>query len=253
MDDDFGGFGGGGGGDAPSTAGDDDFGGFSGGGETAPVIRYSNTRVGSFKRHDSSDSQSSQPAAPVKRTRGSTRTNMYAKSPMQRREEEAAAAEYQAMLQAEQNKQSGFGGFGGFGDEIPDDEPKQAPKQNVWGQAPNAMGIVIPPFVPREQRNARLWDAGKIKKSQSDKAVLSASHGEFLIRETMRGDRHVVCVNDQGGLFEFYIKHLPGDRFLFMSREFDDLADIVKHLQRNPLYNKQGLPLYIDKPISINK
>lgn len=229
MDDDFGGFDGGGGGDAPSTTGDDDFGGFGGGGET-----------------------SSQPAAPIKRTRGSMRTGMYAKSPMQRREEAAAAAEYQAALQAEQDKQSGA--FGGFGDEIIDDEPKQeAHKQNVWGQAPNAVGIVIPPFVPRSQRNARLWDAGKIKKSQSDKAVLAATHGMFLIRETMKGDRHVVCVNDQGGLFEMYIKHLPGGRFTFMSREFDDLADIVKHLQRNALYNKQGLPLYVDKPISINK
>lgn len=24
--------------------------------------------------------------------------------------------------------------------------------------------------------------------------------------------------------------------------------DVVKHLQRNPLYNQSGLPLYIDKP-----
>ena len=53
-------------------------------------------------------------------------------------------------------------------------------------------------------------------------------------------DRHVVCVHDNGGLFEMYVRHMPEGGFMFMSREFDKLQDIVKHLQRNPLYNKQG-------------
>lgn len=232
MSDDFGGFGGfGGGGD---TGGGDAFGGF---GDDDALSEAS------------VPSQSSASPA-LKKKRASQRTNMYAKSPMQRQQEQAEAAEYQALLEAEQSKQQsgGFGGFGDFDDGGSGDAQK---KQNVWGQAPNALGVVIPPFVPRDQRNAKVWDAGKIKKSTSDKSVMGASHGSFLIRETMKGDRHVVCVNDHGSLFEMYIRHLPGDRFMFMSREFDKLEDIVKHLQRNALYNKQGLPLYIDKPIAV--
>lgn len=215
---------------------DDDFGGFGGGGD-APGFGAS-------------------PATPKKRVQrqSSTRANMYAKSPQQKRQEEAAAMEYQAMLEAEQAKQNasfGGGGFGGF-DDLDSTPTPAAPKQNVWGQAPSGMGgIVIPPFVPRNQRNAKVWDAGKVKKAVSDKAVIGAEHGSFLIRETAKGDRHVVSVNDRGGLFEMYIRHLPDDRFMFMSREFDNLEQIVKHLQRNALYNKQGMPLYIDKPIKI--
>jgi hypothetical protein len=49
-----------------------------------------------------------------------------------------------------------------------------------------------------------------------------------------------VCVNDHGAVFEAQVRHV-GEEFMFMSREFIDLASIVKHLQRNPLYNKQGM------------
>lgn len=229
--DDFGGFGGG---DAPDDAG---FGGFDDAPKPAEAKQYQKKKKG----------------------RGaSSRGNLYAKSPMQRRQEEAAAQEYEAMLQAEQAKQAGdTGGFGGF-DDVNDDAgmgmgmgAAAPPKPNVWGAPTTMGGIVIPPFVPRDQRNARVWDVGKVKKSQSDKTILNASPGGFLIRETMKGDRHVVCVNDNGGLFEMYIRHIPDGGFMFMSRQFDDLSAIVKHLERNAMYNKNGLPLYIDKPVQM--
>jgi len=188
------------------------------------------------------------PAKLPKRKTSTRGMNLYAKSPMQKRQEEAAAMEYQEMLNKEQLKQAdALDGFGG-GDF--DDQPaSKSSKPNMWGQASNS-NVVIPPFVPRDQRNQKVWDVGKIKKSLSDKTILAGTHGDFLIRETMKGDRHVVCVCDQKGLFEMYIRHLPigGSKYMFMSREFDDLESIVKHLQRNALYNKAGLPLYIDKP-----
>jgi len=220
MDDDgFGGF------DAPDQ--DASFGGFD---ETpAPTLQVEETKPS---------------------RKASSRAGVYAKSPMQRRVEEAAAMEYQDMLEKEQRKQSDM--LDGFGTEPdnPHQEEKSQNKPNMWWQAGN--NVYIPPFVPRDERNAKTWDVGKIKKSLSDKTVIGGSHGDFLIRETMKGDRHVVCVNDHGNLFEMYIRHQPsGPAFMFMSREFDTLEGIVKHLQRNALYNKQGLPLYIDKPLSL--
>jgi len=232
--DDFGGFGGG---DAPDDGG---FGGFDDAPPPAETKQFQKKKKGN---------------------RNSSRGNLYAKSPMQRRQEQAAAQEYEAMLQAEQAKQAGdTGGFGGFDDMNdnagmgngmgdPFGAAAAAPKPNVWGAPTTMGGIVIPPFVPRDQRNAKVWDVGKVKKSQSDKTILAAEKGGFLIRETMKGDRHVVCVNDNGGLFEMYIRHVPDGGFMFMSRQFDDLSAIVKHLERNAMYNKNGLPLYIDKPV----
>jgi hypothetical protein len=99
----------------------------------------------------------------------------------------------------------------------------------------------VPPFVPRDKRNSSSWDVGQIKKSESDRRVQAGNHGEFLIRETPRGERHVVCVNDHGAVFEALVRHADGGSFIFMSREFKNLGEIVKHLQRNPLYNKQGV------------
>ena len=69
---------------------------------------------------------------------------------------------------------------------------------------------MIPPFVPRDKRGGNTWDKGMITKSASDKMILAGSHGDFLIRETKKGDRHVICVNDQGGLYETYIRHVGG-------------------------------------------
>lgn len=180
----------------------------------------------------------------------SQRTNMYAKSPQQRMEEEQKERDFQDALRREKEKEeSGFGsGFGddGGGGDFGAAPPAAGGGFAIWGQpANNPLGIVIPQFVPRDQRNKQEWDVGQIKKRQSDKSILAGNHGDFLIRESPRGDRHIVCVNDNGGLYEAYIRHVP-DGFMFSSRSFSTLADVVKHLQRNPLYNKQGLPLYID-------
>lgn len=194
------------------------------------------------------------PSKPMQR-RSSARQNIYAKSREQKMLEQQEDLEYQELLAKEKERQdnilSGFGGdFGGDADERDNQSPEDAQFGfKLWGSAVSA-NVVIPPFVPRDQRNKRKWDVGKMKKSECDKHILAANHGEFLIRETQKGDRHVVSVNDQGNLYEAYIRHVNGN-FLFMSREFTDLGDIVNHLQRNPLYNKQGLPLYIDKPARV--
>jgi len=201
----------------------------------------------------STDSPKSKPKRKASQRRN---LDLYAKSPQQKMQEAAAEQDFQDALQAEKDRQEeGFGdGFdGGGGDGSPEPEGQQ--QFAIWGQPSkgggggggNSLGVVIPPFVPRDKRNANAWEKGMITKRDSDKMILAGSHGDFLIRETKKGDRHVVCVNDQGGLYETYIRHVDGT-FMFSSREFDTLSDIVKHMQRNPLYNRQGLPLYIDKP-----
>ena len=54
-------------------------------------------------------------------------------------------------------------GFGGFDDTPGDMGGGAAPaKPNVWGAPTTMGGIVIPPFVPRDQRNAKVWDVGKV-------------------------------------------------------------------------------------------
>lgn len=200
---------------------------------------------------------------------------MYAKSPQQRMAEKQAELEMQEKINALKNPTidddgGGFGddsggGFGGFDDEA---SSPAAPKTQadtggfqMWG-APGGStpAVVIPPFVPRDQRQKDSWDMGPIKKRQSDLILTSpgASTGDYLIREmkTSRETRHVLCVRDTDKMtpsgpekvvYETYIRHKDGG-FLFSSRQFDTLADVIKHVQRNPLYNAKGLPLYIDKP-----
>jgi len=197
------------------------------------------------------------PKAKIKRgsKRASTRgMGLYAKSPQQRMAEAEAERALQEKIHAAKNPQPeaaddefGGGDFGGGGE---DEAPKTQASSgmNMWGSTPNA-GVVIPPFVPRDQRNKNVWDVGSKKKRECDKALLAGGQGDFLIREmvTNRGSRHVLCVHDQGTVYEQYIRHVDED-FMFQSREFKTLADIIKHVQRNPLYNAKGMPLYIDHP-----
>eukprot|EP00038_Savillea_parva_P029378 m.70704 g.70704 ORF g.70704 m.70704 type:complete len:222 (+) comp8663_c0_seq1:293-958(+) len=201
---------------------------------------------GSFGDSPDDFSPPPQPSPTAKR---SMRADIYAKSREQRMMEANEEYEYKQALERERQRQQEI--EHGFGDEDLDgddsnDENSPGPGFQIWGQRSN--NFKAPPFVPRDKRKATTWNAGQLKKTESDKRVQAGNHGEFLIRETPRGDRHVVCVNDHGAVFEAHVKHVDGG-YLFMSREFKDLPSIVEHLQRNPLYNKQGLPLYVDKPL----
>eukprot|EP00039_Didymoeca_costata_P027970 m.19607 g.19607 ORF g.19607 m.19607 type:complete len:232 (-) comp6629_c0_seq1:159-854(-) len=227
----------------------DDFGGFGGFDDPSP------------------EPPKPQPAAP--RRKRSARNALYAKSPMQRMQEEEAERELREQIQKEKDKQEpknnfddgfgddfgGFGGGGGGGGFGGGNDDSQFQGFAIWGKQPQQ--VVIPKFIPRDQRKNKLWDQGKLQKKKADEAILKGRHGDFLIRETARGDRHVVAVNDQGNLFEAFIRHDKSPDgstiFKFLSREFTKLDDIVKHLERNPLYNKQGLPLYIDKPCRVEQ
>eukprot|EP00035_Acanthoeca_spectabilis_P034933 m.31636 g.31636 ORF g.31636 m.31636 type:complete len:223 (-) comp6955_c0_seq2:1188-1856(-) len=188
------------------------------------------------------------------RQKKTMRADIYAKSREQKMLEANEEMEYQEVLEKERERQALLeGGFGNAGDgDDGDDDDAFQPGFQIWGQGTKASPaqFVAPPFVPRDKRNNTAWDVGDLKKSESDKRVMAGNHGEFLIREAKRPERHVVCVNDHGQVFEAHIRHVESG-YMFMSREFSDLASIVKHLQRNPLYNKQGLPLYIDKPLKV--
>jgi len=164
----------------------------------------------------------------------------------------------------EEEETQGFGdadegGFGGgFGDGGDSNASGTAPPPAagggfaVWGQS-GGSGVVIPPFVPRGNRKKNSWDVGRVAKKDADKAILAGNGGDFLIRKAGKEPdrvRHVLAVNDSGKLYEAYIRHTE-DGFVFQSREFDTLEAVVKHVQRNPLYNSKGMPLYIDRPCSM--
>jgi len=179
------------------------------------------------------------------------RSGIYANSREQRMMEANDEMEYQEALERERQRQQEIEhGFGDLDDDDENgdlnDENSPGPGFQIWGAGNNFQAP--PPFVPRDKRKSTTWNVGQIKKAESDKRVKAGNHGEFLIRESSRGDRHIVCVNDHGEVFEALVRHVEG-QYVFMSREFKDLPSIVEHLQRNPLYNKQGLPLYVDKPL----
>lgn len=198
-------------------------------------------------------------ATPVKQTRKASQRNaLYAKSPQQRMQQEQDEREYQEALRESQaallEETAGGFGDGGDGGDGASPSPPGGGGFQIWGQAQasgGARSVVIPPFVPRDQRKSATWNVGKMTKRDADKAVLGSSQGSFLIREMQKGGKFVVAVHDNKTVFEAYIRCIDGGRFNFQSREFNDLEEIVKHLQRNCLYNRSGLPLYIDKPVRV--
>lgn len=183
--------------------------------------------------------------------KASARAGMYAKSPQQRRADEENERDFQeALREAKAEKEGGRSGFDGGGDAP---AGGQAGGFQIWGKAtgPGSAGIVIPPFVPRDKRGTKTWDVGGMSKAQCDKSLKAGRQGDFLIRETAKGDRHVIAVHDAGTVFEQYIRHPPEGGFMFSSRQFDSLEKVVDFLKRNPMYNRHGLPLYIDKPCNL--
>lgn len=116
----------------------------------------------------------------------------------------------------------------GFGDENAG-SPQPAGQQQfaIWGQPSSGgtAGIVIPPFVPRDQRSKEAWNKGEIAKRDSDKMILAGSTGDFLIRKTKKG--HVICVNDNGKLYQAQIRTVADEgsgTFMFSSRMFKTLG-----------------------------
>ena len=116
----------------------------------------------------------------------------------------------------------------GFGDENAG-SPQPAGQQQfaIWGQPSSGgtAGIVIPPFVPRDQRSKEVWNKGEIAKRDSDKMILAGSNGDFLIRKTKKG--HVICVNDNGKLYQAQIRTVADEglgTFMFSSRMFKTLG-----------------------------
>lgn len=188
--------------------------------------------------------------------KGSARNmGLYAKSPMQRQQEAVQDMEFQEMLHKDVE------GDGGDAASPPPNQ-SQVGGHQLWGAAGKAGfagGVVIPPFVPRDQRNKRSWDVGQMSKRVADKNLLAGANGDFLIREAPSKQstlpQYKVCVHDgtKGVVVEQAVRQNKDRVFMFMAREFTDLGDIVKHLQRNPLYNSAGLPLYIDKPCKITE
>jgi len=188
-------------------------------------------------------------AKPKRKASQKRNMGLYAKSPQQRMQEAQAEQDFQDAIQAEKERQDDDMGFGDENAGSP--QPAGQQQFAIWGQPSSGgtAGIVIPPFVPRDQRSKEAWNKGEIAKRDSDKMILAGSTGDFLIRKTKKG--HVICVNDNGKLYQAQIRTVADEglgTFMFSSRMFKTLGDVVKHLQRNPLYNQSGLPLYIDKP-----
>lgn len=79
------------------------------------------------------------------------------------------------------------------------------------------------------------WYAGKLSRALCEGAVTAAGVGDFLVRESSRGDRCVVCINDRGKAVNLVITITPQKKYRFAGKERDSLHDVIFFLRRKPL------------------
>jgi hypothetical protein len=61
---------------------------------------------------------------------------------------------------------------------------------------------------------------------------LQAASGDFLIRESSRGDKCVICVNDEGHLLNLLVNVTQDGKYQFAGKDMDSLHDVVFMLRQ---------------------
>eukprot|EP00038_Savillea_parva_P011136 m.195345 g.195345 ORF g.195345 m.195345 type:complete len:539 (+) comp19460_c0_seq1:468-2084(+) len=93
---------------------------------------------------------------------------------------------------------------------------------------------------------APAWYAGKLSRDICEETVLAASRGDFLVRESTRGDRCVVCINIGGKVMNLMVIARDG-KYRFAGKYRNSLEDVIFFLRLKPLLLKGG-PCRIAKP-----
>lgn len=84
------------------------------------------------------------------------------------------------------------------------------------------------------------WYIGKVSKELAEKALLSASQGDFLVR-VLDDETWVISVHDSKALKNFAVKlDQTTKKFMFAGMPYDTLKAAVKFLKANPFQGKTG-------------
>ena len=93
------------------------------------------------------------------------------------------------------------------------------------------------------------WYAGKLSRDNATRMVESAGPGDFLIRESSRADKCVICVNDDGSILNLMINVTEAGLYQFAGKDLDSLHDVVFMLRQRPLQGKRGNKLLVGEPV----
>eukprot|EP00035_Acanthoeca_spectabilis_P037326 m.44598 g.44598 ORF g.44598 m.44598 type:complete len:554 (-) comp8559_c0_seq1:2948-4609(-) len=90
------------------------------------------------------------------------------------------------------------------------------------------------------------WYAGKLSRDICEETVLAGSKGDFLVRESSRGDRCVICINIGGKVMNLLVVAKDG-KYRFAGKDRNGLVEVVFFLRLKPLKLKSG-PCKVAKP-----
>ena len=98
---------------------------------------------------------------------------------------------------------------------------------------------------------APAWYAGKLGRSACEGVVTSGRPGDFVVRESTRGDKCVICVNDHGVAKNLLINVLPSGMYQFAGKELNSLNDVVYMLRQRPIEGKSGKIMLNAPPVGL--
>ena len=123
-----------------------------------------------------------------------------------------------------------FGGFGdGFGDDDDDDDEKgDYLDADVRGADGEYLRTEGGGGGDGDDAGSKLpaWYGGKLSRDNATRMVESAGPGDFLIRESSRADKCVICVNDDGSILNLMINVTETGQYQFAGKDLDSLHDV---------------------------
>jgi len=92
------------------------------------------------------------------------------------------------------------------------------------------------------------WYVGEMGRAATEKAVLKAKAGDYLLRLGSKANSYVLCVNDHGAAKNFQISRDPMLKsFSFGGKTFTNMEMVARSLKATPLTGRSG-ELKIGKP-----
>eukprot|EP00041_Stephanoeca_diplocostata_P022933 m.555067 g.555067 ORF g.555067 m.555067 type:complete len:634 (+) comp22180_c0_seq3:280-2181(+) len=90
------------------------------------------------------------------------------------------------------------------------------------------------------------WYAGKISRDICEEVVLAASTGDFLVRESSKGDRCVICINSHGTALNLMVV-VRNNKYRFAGKDRDSLHDVIFFLRKRPITSGSATPFKLAK------
>ena len=97
------------------------------------------------------------------------------------------------------------------------------------------------------------WDVGAMKKAAAEEAVLApgSNHGDFLVRRIKTGGKVVVCINDDGEVFNITVSCNAGGVLEYGGKEHGSLDSLIDQMRAEPPTNSDGDKLWLKAAASV--